>query len=808
MATELAKAYVQIIPSAKGIKGKITEAMGGEAKEAGEKSGNQAGTSFGEMFKKAVVALGVGTFLKQTLMEGANLQQSIGGIETLFGAGGRSVEEYAERVGSSVEEIQGKYDSLMNAQSTMMRYADEAYRTVGVSANDYMQNVTGFAASLISSVGGDTERAAEAANTAMIDMADNANKMGTDMASIQNAYQGFAKQNYTMLDNLKLGYRGTKTEMERLLADAQALTGVEYNIDNLADVYSAIHVIQDQLDITGTTAKEATTTFTGSMSSMRAAASNLMANLSLGEDVTNSLSALGETVSNFLIGNLLPMVINIITAMPSAIAGVIKESGGILNDLLTKMFGVEEGNDIISGIISSIKDKLPELLNQGKEILQNIVAGITAALPELAKGALQIITELGTFLLEGLPSFIENGGEIILSLIQGIEEMLPELLNAAGEAVAQLLSGFIENLPGFLQSGMDIITSLIGGISDSFPALLDAAGEVISTIWNVIVETDWLQLGSDILTTLISGIGSILSSLGSMALEVGTRIWDTISGVDWIQLGKDILDWFIEGQMNTLSSIGETASEIAATIWDTITTTDWIQLGFDIVVWLINGLSNLLSNIILTSGEIAGAIRETITGVDWLQLGSDVLQWIIDGLSNLLSDAGEKAAEIGTSIWDTITSTDWLSLGSNIVQGIINGLGSMGDALWQAAKNVANSCLTAIKTALGIASPSKVMRDQIGKFIPAGIAVGINAASGEVEDAMDDLSNLVTDSDLTTQVRMGVSGSAAVGVGSPMNVSLQIGTFINNSDSDLDELAETLSEKIQSQVARREVALA
>ncbi|MFR4169837.1 MAG: hypothetical protein ACLT1D_19395, partial [[Clostridium] symbiosum] len=255
--TELAKAYVQIIPSADGVKGKIQEALGGEAESAGKSAGASVGSNLIGTLKKALVVAGIGAAIKESIEAGAELQQSIGGIETLF----------------------------KDNADTVKQYAADAYKTAGLSANDYMQSVTGFSASLLQGLGGDTAKAAEVANMALVDMSDNANKMGSDMGSIQNAYQGFAKQNYTMLDNLKLGYGGTKSEMERLLKDAEKFSGVKYDIDNLSDVYNAIHVIQGELDITGTTAKEASTTISGSMDSMKSSFQNVLADLALGNDL-------------------------------------------------------------------------------------------------------------------------------------------------------------------------------------------------------------------------------------------------------------------------------------------------------------------------------------------------------------------------------------------------------------------------------------------------------------------------------------------------------------------------------------------
>lgn len=292
MATELAKAYVQIIPSAQGISGKIQQAIDPEAEPAGASFGGKlVGAA-----KKVLAAAAIGKAMKASILEGADLEQSLGGIETLF-------KDSADKVKAN---------------------AAKAYQTAGMSANEYMELTTSFSASLLSSLGNNTSKAADIADMAMTDMSDNANKMGTNMEDIKNAYQGFAKQNYTMLDNLKLGYGGTKTEMERLLADAQKITGVKYDINNLADVYSAIHVIQGQLDITGTTAKEAATTISGSFNSMKAAAKNVMGQIALGMDLGPALKALSETITTFVVGNLLPAVWNVLSAFPGAVVSFVR----------------------------------------------------------------------------------------------------------------------------------------------------------------------------------------------------------------------------------------------------------------------------------------------------------------------------------------------------------------------------------------------------------------------------------------------------------------------------------------------------
>ena len=357
MATDLGQAYVQIVPSAKGISGAIRGQLDPEASSAGISAGNNIASGMIKTIGTAIAAAGIGKLFSSALSEGADLQQSLGGIETLF---------------------KGSADKVK-------KYADEAYKTAGLSANDYMQNVTSFSASLLQSMGGDTEKAADKANMAMVDMSDNANKMGTNMGDIQNAYQGFAKQNYTMLDNLKLGYGGTKEEMSRLLTDATKLTGVKYDINNLSDVYSAIHAVQEQLGITGTTAKESASTFSGSLQSMKSAFSNVLGKLALGQAIEPELKALAETTSTFLFKNFFPMVGNILKGLPMVI-GTILKSG--FSEVL-KNFGVD------AGALSKVFKPIETAINKVKSAFSGLIMVIS--------GGIKSSGELKEFFLGAIP---------------------------------------------------------------------------------------------------------------------------------------------------------------------------------------------------------------------------------------------------------------------------------------------------------------------------------------------------------------------------------------------------------------------
>lgn len=421
---ELAKAYVQIVPSMEGLQGQLAKLFpDGVGGEQGDKMGKNLGKSLLAAFGAYKVADKLGDVIKSAFSEGAALEQSIGGIETLFKSSAGKVEQYAS----------------------------DAFKTAGVSANEYMENVTSFSASLISSLGGDTAKAAEAAHTAMVDMSDNANKMGTNIADIQNAYQGFAKQNYTMLDNLKLGYGGTKTEMERLLADAEKISGIKYNIDNLADVYAAVHVIQGELDIMGTTAKEAATTFSGSFSSMKAAAANLLGTLTNGGDVSKALGDLDESAGNF--------ADNFIRMGKQGVQQLDK-LGDALEDGIAKKLGVSKAE------LEGVKIVLAAIITQiaAAQILGKL-EGVTISLEALRTAALKAGTSLKNSMTGGSIAIAAAaaGGQMLASIIDGITEEIDEahdpltdlsadtqgIVNAAHEAakaIAETSQKFDENM--------------------------------------------------------------------------------------------------------------------------------------------------------------------------------------------------------------------------------------------------------------------------------------------------------------------------------------------------------------------------
>jgi len=415
--TTLGTAYVQIVPSAQGIKGAITNALDPEAKAAG----SSAGMSIGQYAKKAFIKLGVGALLykgiKSTFDEGAKLQQSyLGGLDTLYGEAADSARAYAREAAAA-----------------------------GISMNDYSEQAVSFGAALKNAYGGDTYKAMEAANTAILDMADNSAKMGTDIQSVQMAYQGFAKQNYTMLDNLKLGYGGTKTEMERLLADAEKLTGVHYDINNLGDVYDAIHAIQGDLGLTGVAADEAATTFSGSFNAMRASAQNFLGSLALGENVQPALTSLVSSVGTFLFNNLIPMVGTIVKALPGAIITFIREGlpmlasgvGGLLTELINQLKTTAD-NISAKKVSEWITTMLPKMLKAATDIIGKLASGFITNLPKIVSA----IARIGAEIVKGLGSAIWGK---VTSAAAGIRDRFLAPINALRDKV----KGIIDRIKGF-----------------------------------------------------------------------------------------------------------------------------------------------------------------------------------------------------------------------------------------------------------------------------------------------------------------------------------------------------------------------
>lgn len=587
--------------------------------------------------KKTVIGVTISGLagIGKSLAEGAKLQQSIGGVETLF----------------------------KDSAATVKKNADKAFKTAGISANEYMEQVTSFSASLLQSLGGDTSKAANISNMAIIDMADNANKFGTDMESIQNAYQGFAKQNYTMLDNLKLGYGGTKSEMSRLLTDATKLTGVKYNIDSLSDVYSAIHAVQENLKVAGTTAKEASETFSGSFAAMKSAANNLLGNLSVGGDIKGSMKNLVQTASTFLIGNAIPMLGNIFTALPDAIKTAVETSA-------------------------------PKLKGAGLSIVKGLKDSVVALLPSSMGNAVNgIFDSLGATITKVTP-MIEN----ILGTVTGMVSGMMPVISDLGSAIV----GQLPNILGISQACWQATAPVINSIIPVITAMIPTVSQVLSVCFNIIQTA--LPVVGNLISTVITAVTPILSTIFSLiqtALPVITQIIQVIASV--IQSVVPVIGAIIQSVVPPIQQVLEALSPVIQMIGKVV------QMVAPVIGSLVRAAGNIIMAILPAVGVVFQNVANVISSM------ISVIMSVLQGLYNFLSPIfgaiqsilGVLADVFGTvfgTIADVVSKavgviSSVISSVMGVIQGFVDKIGSALSAVGDFISKGAN----AVGGALGFA---------------------------------------------------------------------------------------------------------
>ena len=673
-------------------------------------AGKTVAQGLGSALQTAVKGVGVaaaaaatmtGTLVAKSVSAFGDYEQLVGGVETLF------------------------KDSAGQVQA----YANEAYRTAGLSANEYMDTVTSFSASLLQSLGGDTEQAAQYADMAIHDMADNANKMGTDMQSIQWAYQGFAKQNFTMLDNLKLGYGGTKEEMERLLAKAEELTGKKFDISSFADITEAIHAVQSDLEMTGTSADEAKTTIQGSAAAMKASWCNMLVALTTGgENFDRSLAALIESVLTFgqnvipavegalkgvanLIEGLAPIIAQ---ELPTLISTVLPELlnavTAIINSLMSALPGLLATLtpclvDGVTQAFNTLVTCIPQILLVGLDLITGLAQGITSGLPLMMQTAAEAITNLSTGFSERIPTIIGLGLELIQALVQGISQNATVIYQSAISAIFYLEQGIISALPSILQSGLQLVMALVQGIISSIPLVVQGWTQLItSAVQSIVTMLPMvIQGGIQLVISLIQGIISNLGQITQAAVQ--------------IVMALSI------GLIQAIPQLIAAVPQLIAAIIDTILNTNWLDVGLQIVQGIGSGLINGISGL-FSGGQEAG--QETASGVEsGISAGqsginasaSAAAQAGLDGFSGLQETTaiGETAAENlasgfeGFSIPDTAQQTtdstlqaltgieQTTDIGSTSASNLAGGLSGGSSAVTGAATDIVNSTVAAFE---------------------------------------------------------------------------------------------------------------
>lgn len=711
--TTLAKAYVQIMPSAQGIKGNLAEALGGDAASVGQSWGQKLAGSI----KGVITAAGIGAALGKTLTEGAALEQSIGGVETLF---------------------KGSADRVIAA-------ADNAYRTAGVSANSYMEQVTSFSATLLQGLGGDTEAAASYADKAIVQMSDNANKMGTDMSAIQYAYQGFAKDNYTMLDNLKLGYGGTQAEMARLINDSGVLgDSIQVTAETVKDVpfssiIDAIGVIQDDLGITGTTAQEAATTLSGSFASMQAAAKNVLADLTLGRDIGPALDGLAQTVTTFLTGNLLPAVGNILSALPGALVTFIQTLGPQLEQ------GIVSGLSAISPQLGAAVESAFGFLKDNGNLIAAAIVSITSAFAALK--ALNIATSIGSAIVtvaKGVTTFIAaaRNASSIFALLQGAFIAFANPVAIAVAAVAALAGGFIylwNTCEPFKQFWLDLGTNIANFVSNAGQAIVNFFTVTLPQTFSnaVTAVSEW---GSSMISNAITAaqgfvtnvatflqnlpynIGYILGTALANVVNWATQMWNNAQTMGMNFLNA-VVTFFTQLPMNIQNFL--TMAQTAVMTWAT-----------NLVQTAITAGTNFLMNVTTFFSQLPARVATFLTGV-------------ITQLATWVTEMGQKAADAAsrfeTMLMDGLSALPEkvVSIGRNIVEGLWQGIQNAGDWLRSKISGFVDGIVNGFNNNLDSHSPSRVMRDQVGKWIPLGIAEGISRNLAPLRSAMQQATDMV-----------------------------------------------------------------
>ena len=679
--------------------------------EQGLKDASSKASDFGSKLSKGLgtvsklvtgavttATVAAGALVKQSVSAYANYEQLVGGVQTLF----------------------GEISKTGDASAKVIENAANAYKTAGLSANEYMEMATSFAASLMSSLENDGQKAADVADMAVQDMADNANKMGTSMQSIQNAYQGFAKQNYTMLDNLKLGYGGTKSEMERLLADAEKITGTKYDIQNLNDVYQAIHVIQGELGITGTTAKEAGTTISGSVASMKSAWENLLTSLSdpnadIGakiDDLMTTIFGDGSETNLGVLGNVLPVVEKAITSLGNAVEVALPK--------------------ILDRIPELLNTVLPELLASGKNMILTLVKGIKDNAKNVVALVKDIIMTLIDAIIDVAPELIEIGAIILLELVQGISESLPDLIPKIVDAILLIVETLLDNIDLLIEAGAQLIVGLTVGIIDALPQLVEKIPEIIVSLVDALINAFpmFIQAFSDLFT-------KSSTEITPSAQKLLSDIWNSIiSFIDNVVSG-------IENFFNNIKTgVSSFIDEVEFT-WNHLPEIIANALGYAIyslIQWVedmkakIPEIKDNIINSITTWWEELPAKLETI----WNNIITGITTWI----TNIWNKVVEEVPKIKDKVIEFFSElpTKLAEIGKNIAQGFINGIVDNFNALKDKVSSTVDSFVEGIRGKLGVHSPSKVF-EQIGNFLVQGLEQGwtneIGDARKNIESDLD-----------------------------------------------------------------------
>lgn len=617
---------------------------------------------------------------------------------------GKALQAYA-----SYEQLVGGVETLFKeSASVVQEYAANAYKTAGVSANTYMEQATAFSASLIQSLGGDTKAAAEYANQAIMDMSDNANKMGTSIESIQLTYQSLMRGNYAMLDNLKLGYGGTKKELERLVSDAEKLTGKALDPSKFSDVITAINAVQTNLGITGTTAKEAATTIEGSVNAAKAAFENLL--VGIADDNANLETLIDNFVTSFSTAaeNILPRLTQIL----SGAGDVIQQLAPIIS---------RELPNVISSIV-------PSLVSSGSQLVLGLVQGIIVAAPELAAAVPSIIQSIVASLQASAPMFMQSGSELLNMIAQGILTGLPVLAQSAVSLIGNLAQYFQTSLPTLVETGLQFVTSLSESIRENAGLLIDGALALIMSLANGLIAS---------LPALIEYIPQIITNIAGIINDNAPKLLATAA-----VLIKNLAVGLVKAIPTLVANIPNIIQAIIAVF----TAYNWLNLGKTIITKLKDGIVAMVGSVKASAQTILQNINGTLSALpgNLLALGRSGITGLINGLKSLIGNIAGTMVNVSSAILNSIKSlpSQLLSLGKNIIQGLINGIKSGIAGLLSVVGDIGKSVYDKIAGFFDIHSPSRLML-WVGQMIMTGLGNGMKTKLDYVQGVAEDVSSLI-----------------------------------------------------------------
>lgn len=708
------------------------------------------GVFSGQMMTRAVDSL---VNLGKTALDSVGaLEQNVGGVETLFG----------------------------DTADAVIAAADRAYQTAGMSANDYMSTVTSFSASLLQSLSGNTEEAAKVADMAIIDMADNANKMGTSMDMIQNAYQGFAKQNYTMLDNLKLGYGGTKTEMERLLADAQELTGVKYDINNLNDVYQAIHVIQEEMGITGTTAKEASETLEGSMAAAKAAWDNFMNGSSDADQLADAFATAADNIVNNL-AEIVPRFAETLPALAGAIVSQIPDlAAAIVPAVLSAGQSIlEQARDAVldfdfEGMAEMVVESITDFINGDGlrsflgclvDIFTGIVNGISSMLPTLLPALVELIAYTVTTLIDQLPALLDCALQLIMGLADGILAALPVLIEALPEVISSIVQFLISAVPQIIDAGIELLMALVGALPVIIDALVDALPQIIEATVTALIAAapQIVEAGIKLLGALVEAIPVIVVELAKAVPDIITAIIDVLAelpdliGEVFAEIVTDLVEWGTDMGSKAQKLISDLCTKVSnvlrnlpGQIWTHLVNavTRVVQWGQQMLSNASTAMSNMLNKVNSIIQQLPGKIWTHLVNavnkvVAW---GQQMVSNASTAASNMLSKVASTLQQLPGKVWDYLSQAaqkvvTWgtqlaqkgAAAATQLFNSIVNGLASLPSKMAEIGSNIISGIWNGISSGWSWLT-NKVSSLASSLLDAAKNALGINSPSKEFAD--------------------------------------------------------------------------